>query len=131
MKGTMLGSLGAMILAVSLCGVAQAATSYNSLPVRQSNAMLPQPYKPVQQDVVGGPDVVDNTLDLDPIDPYILMTADTLIARPLLLGATAVGVGVFVVSLPFSFLGGNVGDSADALVKVPAVATFQRCLGCK
>jgi hypothetical protein len=43
---------------------------------------------------------------------------------------TVVGAATFVVSLPFSALGGNVADAADTLVVGPAKATFVRCLGC-
>lgn len=58
------------------------------------------------------------------------MIADALVARPLLLAATVGGTAVFLVSLPFTALGGNVGDAAETLVKTPAEATFRRCLGC-
>ncbi|MEQ4539291.1 MAG: hypothetical protein ABN479_10145 [Billgrantia sp.] len=58
------------------------------------------------------------------------MVADALIARPLLLVATLGGTALFVVSLPFSAMGGNVDQAAEALVKTPAEATFKRCLGC-
>ncbi|MCE9682688.1 hypothetical protein [Halomonas alkalisoli] len=58
------------------------------------------------------------------------MIADALVARPLLLVATVGGTAVFLVSLPFTALGGNVGDAAETLVKTPAEATFRRCLGC-
>lgn len=60
----------------------------------------------------------------------IAMTADVLLARPLLLVSSVVGTGIFLVSLPFSALGGNVGEAADALVVTPVKATFVRCLGC-
>jgi hypothetical protein len=59
------------------------------------------------------------------------MTADVLIARPLGIAITAVGAALFVVSLPFSALGGNVEQSADGLVIKPAAETFARCLGCR
>ena len=59
------------------------------------------------------------------------MLADVFVARPLLLVGTVLGTGAFVVSLPFSILGGNVGEAADTLVLEPATATFFRCLGCK
>lgn len=62
--------------------------------------------------------------------PAYAMVGDLLIARPLGLIFTAVGTGVFVVTLPFSALGGNVGEAADALVVTPAKTTFVRCLGC-
>lgn len=58
------------------------------------------------------------------------MIADGLIVRPLSLGATAIGAGVFIVTLPFSALGGNVGGAAHRLVVEPAQYTFHRCLGC-
>ena len=60
----------------------------------------------------------------------IAMGADVIIARPLLLAATAIGVGLFVVSLPLSILGNNVNEAGHKLVGVPAKATFFRCLGC-
>jgi len=64
------------------------------------------------------------------------MVGDLIIARPLLiaaskmLAATAIGAGVFVVSLPFTALGGNVGEAGKALVVEPGKAAFVRCLGC-
>lgn len=58
------------------------------------------------------------------------MVADLLVARPLLIGMTVVGTGLFIVSLPFSALGGNVDEAADQLVAGPARNAFVRCLGC-
>lgn len=58
------------------------------------------------------------------------MVGDLVIARPLLIAATAIGAGVFVVSLPFTALGGNVGEAGKALVVEPGKAAFVRCLGC-
>ena len=43
------------------------------------------------------------------------MLGDLIIARPLLIGATAIGVVAFVVSLPFTALGGNVAEAGEAL----------------
>ncbi len=60
----------------------------------------------------------------------IKMAADIVIARPLLLGATIIGTGVFIVSLPLSMLGNSVKQAGEQLVVVPAKATFFRCLGC-
>lgn len=57
------------------------------------------------------------------------MTADVVLARPLGIAATAVGTAVFVVSLPFSALGGNTGQAAKALVADPFQFTFMRPLG--
>ncbi|WP_458524531.1 hypothetical protein [Onishia taeanensis] len=59
------------------------------------------------------------------------MVADALVARPLLAVATVGGVAVFLVSLPFSALGGNVDEAAETLIKTPAEAAFRRCLGCR
>ncbi|KFX70669.1 multidrug transporter [Pseudomonas taeanensis MS-3] len=58
------------------------------------------------------------------------MIGDLIIARPLLIGATALGAVAFVVSLPFSALGGNVKEAAQSLVVEPGKAAFVRCLGC-
>lgn len=58
------------------------------------------------------------------------MTTDAILVRPLMFVGTVLGTGVFVVSLPFSALGGNVGEAADTLVVTPFKATFVRCLGC-
>ncbi len=58
------------------------------------------------------------------------MLADLIIARPLLIAATAIGTVAFVVSLPFSALGGNVKEAGQALVIEPGREAFVRCLGC-
>lgn len=58
------------------------------------------------------------------------MLGDLLIARPLLIAATAIGTVAFVVSLPFSALGGNVKEAGEALVIEPGREAFVRCLGC-
>lgn len=62
--------------------------------------------------------------------PAYAMIADLLIARPLLIAATAVGAVVFVVALPFAAAGGGIGDAGKALVVDPGKAAFVRCLGC-
>jgi uncharacterized membrane protein YhhN len=58
------------------------------------------------------------------------MIGDLLIARPLLIGATAIGAVAFLVSLPFTAAGGNIGEAGKALVLEPGEAAFVRCLGC-
>lgn len=58
------------------------------------------------------------------------MVGDLLIARPLLIGATVIGAGVFVVALPFAAMGGGIGAAGKALVVEPGKAAFVRCLGC-
>jgi len=58
------------------------------------------------------------------------MIMDGLVYRPLSLAATAVGTGIFIVTLPFSLFGGNVEEAGNRLVVEPAAATFTECLGC-
>jgi hypothetical protein len=57
------------------------------------------------------------------------MLADTVLVRVPMMAATAVGVVTFVVTLPFSALGGNVGEAGQILVVDPAKYTFVRPLG--
>ena len=57
------------------------------------------------------------------------MLADMFMIRPTMLVGTVVGVATFIVSLPFTALGGNVGEAADQLVTRPVKYTFVRPLG--
>lgn len=59
----------------------------------------------------------------------VAMGVDALIIRPVSLVATVVGTGLFIVSLPFSALGMNVGQAGTKLVVDPAAYTFLRPLG--
>ena len=58
------------------------------------------------------------------------MILDGLIVRPLSLASTVVGGVIYVVTLPFSAIGGNAGQAGETLVLRPAEYTFSRCLGC-
>ena len=58
------------------------------------------------------------------------MAGDLLVARPFGVVWTVAGSALFVVSLPFTALGGNVKQAANTLVIGPAKETFVRCLGC-
>lgn len=60
----------------------------------------------------------------------IAMIGDAAIARPVLLASTLIGTGLFIVTLPFSALGGNIPEAGEYLVAAPARSTFLRCLGC-
>ncbi|HIG42184.1 MAG: hypothetical protein ABGY96_21040 [bacterium] len=60
-----------------------------------------------------------------------VMAGDLLVARPIGLVVFALGSVAFVVSLPFSALGGNIGDAGKTLVVAPAREVFVRCLGCR
>lgn len=57
------------------------------------------------------------------------MAGDALVVRPLGLCATLIGGAIFVVSLPFSALGGNTEPAYDSLVVDPFTFTFSRPLG--
>lgn len=54
---------------------------------------------------------------------------DAALYRPIGLILIPIGAGVFVLSLPFSSLGGNVSKSYDNLVVAPVKYTFNRPLG--
>ncbi|NNG00329.1 MAG: hypothetical protein HKM93_13165 [Desulfobacteraceae bacterium] len=57
------------------------------------------------------------------------MAADVLVVRPLSLAATLIGGGLFIISLPFSALGGNTKEAYQRLLEDPAKYTFARPLG--
>lgn len=57
------------------------------------------------------------------------MAYDLVGMRPLGFAALVGGSVLFVVSLPFSALGRNVGEAGQALVVKPAKFTFSRPLG--
>lgn len=57
------------------------------------------------------------------------MAADLLVARPLGLVALVTGGALFLVSLPFSTVGGNVEVAKKKLVADPAEFFFNRPLG--
>ena len=59
----------------------------------------------------------------------VSMMFDLVLLRPLGLAATVIGTAFFVVSLPFSILGGNTGEAAKKLMVEPAKYTFTRPLG--
>lgn len=58
-----------------------------------------------------------------------MMAVDLIAARPIGLVATVGGALVFLVSWPFSALGGNSDEAWQTLVVSPAKYTFKRPLG--
>ncbi len=60
----------------------------------------------------------------------LAMTGDFLIVRPVMLATTVVGTALWLVSSPFSLMGGNFKEAGETLALDPAKATFSRCLGC-
>ncbi|RLA20674.1 MAG: hypothetical protein DRQ61_06780 [Gammaproteobacteria bacterium] len=57
------------------------------------------------------------------------MFFDLVLVRPAMFVTTVAGTAVFLVGLPFSLLGGNVGEAGRTLVVEPAAYTFVRPLG--
>jgi hypothetical protein len=55
--------------------------------------------------------------------------AAEIVVRPLGICATVLGGAIFLVTIPFSAIGGNVGDAYNYLLKDPFVFTFNRPLG--
>ena len=62
-------------------------------------------------------------------DKAAYMMGDLVIMRPLGIAATAVGAVAYVLSLPFSLLGGNEAEARQKLMGDPAGYTFTRPLG--
>ncbi len=57
------------------------------------------------------------------------MLVDGVVVRPLGLGAVVLGAATWLVTFPFSALGGNAGEAGDQLVGQAWKFTFQRPLG--
>jgi len=57
------------------------------------------------------------------------MVTDVAIVRPLGFVTVILGFGFFLISSPFSALGGNFDEAWDILVAKPAKFTFKRGLG--
>jgi hypothetical protein len=57
------------------------------------------------------------------------MVADAFLVRPFMLVGSVATTATFIVTLPFSLLGGNVGEAAENLVKEPWKYTLVRPLG--
>jgi len=57
------------------------------------------------------------------------MMFDLAVVRPVGIVATAIGCVFFIVSSPFSALGGNIDTASEKLVKDPVAYTFKRPLG--
>lgn len=57
------------------------------------------------------------------------MEVDAVALRPMGIGATALGIAAFIVSLPFAIITGKVEEAADQLVGEPFRFTFERPMG--
>jgi len=73
----------------------------------------------------------DNRTDIDAAfnDKGAEMLLDTVVVRPLSLATTIVGIGLWVVSLPFSIPGGNMNEVGKEFIYKPGEYTFGRALG--
>ena len=65
----------------------------------------------------------DNTLSAERI------VVDLFFVRPLGIASTVLGSAVFIISLPFSTLGGNAKEVFNTVVVEPAAFSFTRPLG--
>lgn len=57
------------------------------------------------------------------------MIGDLVLQRPFGLANTIVGIGTWIVALPFTVFSGSVGNSGEKLVAEPGLHTFTRPLG--
>ncbi len=57
------------------------------------------------------------------------MILDLVVVRPLGIAATTVGTAFFIVSLPFTAIGGNTKEAGRKMVTEPSYFTFKRPLG--
>ena len=60
---------------------------------------------------------------------YETMAVDTIVGKPLQLVAAVAGTAAYLVSLPFSLIGGNADQAQQKLFVEPGDA-MGRCLGC-
>jgi len=57
------------------------------------------------------------------------MMGDLILQRPFGLANTVVGIGTWIVALPFTIFSGSVGNAGEKLVAEPGLHTFTRPLG--
>lgn len=57
------------------------------------------------------------------------MIGDLVLQRPFGLANTVVGIGTWIVSLPFTIFSGSTGDAGVKLIAEPGAHTFTRPLG--
>lgn len=57
------------------------------------------------------------------------IACDLILIRPIMLGITVIGTGLFIVTAPFTLIGRNFTHSAEVMVADPAVYTFGYPLG--
>ncbi|MBI3878238.1 MAG: hypothetical protein HY300_20135 [Verrucomicrobia bacterium] len=62
-------------------------------------------------------------------DHLIFSTMDLLVARPAGIGLIGAGTGLFLATLPFTVVIGQVGEARRTFIDGPWRATFRRKLG--
>lgn len=119
------------LYAIVRCGVI-GILSLMSVCVYAQNADSQSPYYYAGPDPLPPAPVVSaDSSSLRPENPdAVYMAADLFLARPAMIVTGILGTGVYILSLPFSFLGGNMDQARQQLVTQPFQAAFQRCLGC-
>ena len=68
----------------------------------------------------------DQVLDAESNRNEVVIMADSLIGRPGGFASIGLGLGGFLVTLPFAILSGTVGETAEEFVVKPAEFTFTR-----
>lgn len=76
------------------------------------------------------PVVSADSSSLRPENPDAVFMGVDLLTRPVLAAIAVLGLGAYILSLPFSYLGGNMEQARQQLVVVPFQSAFTRCLGC-
>jgi hypothetical protein len=79
--------------------------------------------------IVTAPVSAESNSPITEVDLRLAMAGDMILARPLGMVGTVLGTTGFILSLPFSAAGGNVGEAARKLVVEPAKYVFVRPLG--
>ena len=79
--------------------------------------------------IVTAPVSAESNSPITEVDIRLAMAGDMILARPLGMVGMVLGTTGFILSLPFSAGGGNVGEAARKLVVEPAKYVFVRPLG--
>lgn len=75
------------------------------------------------------PATLAETYEVDDTPSAGAMAIDAVLVRPMAFTSTVVGGALFVLTLPFSAIGGNVPEAGEKLFVDPARMTFVRPLG--
>ncbi len=107
--GKSVGMASMMAALVLFAATATAAAGYRT---QSGNCLEKEYYTGCEQEPTGGQ-----------------MMWDALVLRPVGIVGTVLGTAAWLVSYPFSALGGNIDQATEKLVVAPFDWTFQRPLG--